>query len=226
MARRHGERRGLNRAAGISAAWLVAALLSGCEPIPAGNPLEPVAVKAPRASAPAPVADPQATDAPATDGGFDFAGEDRSEDEARRDLDRVELQARLLGVDPALLRAPGEAPPRVAPPPVAPVEAAPPAPQEIPVWDPAEPLPDGSFGVRVLATLVDVQPPRAILGLTDGSERVVQAGAILEDHKLVVMAIGRDVVQLARVVPQGFYARVDTQDVRSLFPSQRAQAAQ
>jgi hypothetical protein len=73
--------------------------------------------------------------------------------------------------------------------------------------------------VRVLATLLDIQPPRAILGLPDGAEQVVQPGAMLPEQGLVVLAIGRDAVQLAKVTPQGFYAAVRTETVQALYPN-------
>lgn len=201
----------------LAAALLLASSLGGCETIPSsGDPLAPVKVSAPTPAKPAPTPAPDAAE-PAD--GFDFAGEDRTESEASsEELDPVALQARLLGVEVAERPAPPPAPGPL------PVVQAPPAPAPIGEWDPAQPLPDGSFSVRLLATLHDVHPPRAIIGMPDGTERVVQPGVILEAERLIVMAVGRDVIQLARVVPQGFYARVETQDVRALFPAQRPAA--
>jgi hypothetical protein len=75
----------------------------------------------------------------------------------------------------------------------------------------------GSWGVSLLATLLDVQPPRAVIALPDGSERVVQPGALLPEHRLVVLAIGRDAVQIAHIEPMGWNSRVQTSTLRSLF---------
>jgi hypothetical protein len=36
---------------------------------------------------------------------------------------------------------------------------------------------------------------------------------------VVVLAIGRDAVQVAHITPQGFYAKVDTETIRALYPS-------
>jgi hypothetical protein len=70
-----------------------------------------------------------------------------------------------------------------------------------------------------MATLLDVQPPRAVLALPDGTERVVQPGAFLPEHRLIVLAIGRDAVQVAHVEPIGFMSRVETTTLRSLIGS-------
>jgi hypothetical protein len=178
--------------------------LVACVPMePSGTPFEAVPVTAPApTTAPAPVA---AAPVPARSaGGFDFDAEDRTDEDATGGAeDPVDLQAKLLGLEP--LARPTTRP---APTPGLPV----------PVWDPSIPIPEATFGVRVLATLLDMQPPRAVLGLPDGAERVVQPGAMLPDQGLVVLAIGRDAVQLAKVTPQGFYAAVRTETVQALYP--------
>lgn len=184
--------------------------LTGCEPIPvSGAPLQPVRV----APAPSPVASaPTAAVLPPDASHFDFEGEDRKpSDAAGIEDDPLRLQAKLLGVSPDAL-APRPAPALQ----VAPTQAVlPTAPQ---VWDPGKPPASGSWGVRLLATLVDVQPPRAVLGLQDGSEVVVQAGDFVDEARMVVLAIGRDAVQVAEVKPNGFYATVQTSTIRALFP--------
>ncbi len=192
--------------------------LTGCEPMdPSGELLQPVAapiVRAPAAGATGAAA------AGAVQGDFDFAADERTDDGATGDeLDPVALQAKLLGIPADQLARLAPATPPSAAPTAAPVATTQPmlGPPQL-VWDPANPLPDTSFGVRVLATLLDMQPPRAVLGLPDGSERVVQPGTFLDAERIVVLAIGRDAVQIAKVVPQGFYAKVETQTVRALYP--------
>lgn len=182
-------------------------LALGCVPVePSGSPLTPVRVT----PVERPAAAPAAPDAP--QGDFDFEAEDREEEgPADAAADPLELQARLLGVPVESLRKPAPAP---EPAPAAPVAAGPAA----PVWDPTVPLPDASFGIRILAVLLDIQPPRAVIGLPDGREQVVTPGAMLPTEGLVVLAIGRDAVQIAKVTPQGFYAKVETQTVRALYP--------
>jgi hypothetical protein len=56
-----------------------------------------------------------------------------------------------------------------------------------------------------------------MIALPDGQEIVVQPGQMLPEHHLVVLAIGRDAMQVARITPQGFYAKVETETVASLF---------
>jgi hypothetical protein len=117
-----------------------------------------------------------------------------------------------------LLKAQLDAPmtPPTPAPKVAPVPA--PAPSPAPMWDGTGPLEGtGTWGVTLLATLLDVQPPRAVVSLPDGTERVVQPGTFLPEHRLVVLAIGRDAVQLAHIEPMGFKSRIETSTIRSLF---------
>ena len=170
--------------------WALAFGVVGCAQVaPSSDLLTP--------SAPvvaAPVEGPQ--------GNFDFAGEDRpKEDDAEEgDVDPIRLQARLLGVSTDALPAPGAPPPPVAPPP-----------------DPP-PVSFGTFGVRVISTLTEVQPPRAVLGLASGKEVVVQPGTMLPDDHIVVLAIGRTGVQIATILPEGFASRVETTTLPALYP--------
>ena len=83
-------------------------------------------------------------------------------------------------------------------------------------WMPGAPL-DGSWGVRLVSTVPNAQPPRAILGLPDGTEAVVQPGTLLPEAGIVVLAVGQDVVQLAEIVPQGDHVRVQTRTLQALY---------
>lgn len=208
-------------------AVLTALLLGACEPIPSsGQPWKPAAVteEAPEvAPAPEPraapealaVAEPADAELPPAEVVDPFAPEAPIEAAPpAAEPDALALQAMLLGKP-----APPPPPPVVAP------EPAPAAEAPVPVWDPERPLPEATFGVRVLSTLSHLQPPRAVLGLPDGAETVVQAGTILPEQHVIVMAIGRDVVQLARVVPEGYFARIETQNVTALFPTERGETA-
>lgn len=67
------------------------------------------------------------------------------------------------------------------------------------------------FPVRLVSTLPQAQPPRAVLGLPDGSEIVVAPGTVLGPQGLVVMAVMDGRVQLAKVTPAGDHAVI--QDV-------------
>jgi hypothetical protein len=162
------------------------------ETTPSGAVLDPVRETVAPTAAPAP-AEPAAPQ-----GDFDFEAEDRLEpavDAAPEAFDPNELQAKATNIEPG-----------------------PPDPT-IPAWDPSQPVPGTSFGIRLLAVILDVQPPRAVIGLPDGREQVVQPGAMVPEIGVVVLAIGRDAVQVAHVTPQGFYAKVDTETIRALYPS-------
>lgn len=95
-----------------------------------------------------------------------------------------------------------------------PAEEAP----EVATWAPGTPIP-GSWGVRLLNTLPEAQPPRAVLGFSDGAEVVVQPGTMIPYAGVVVLAIGRDAVQIAEITPMGDRTRIDTQTLQALYPA-------
>jgi hypothetical protein len=193
--------------AGRLGALLLGLALGACEPMESrGNPFTP----APK---------PSAALAPsAADPAFDFPSEPplllSSEQMARGDLGAG--LATAAGVDPDTL---GEDP---APPPVAPAPAPPAAAPAATV----APLPTGlpatvSWPVRLVSTLPNAQPPRAIVGLSSGEERVVSPGSILVAEGLVVMTVSEDRVQLARVEPAGDHARITTFELTAQYPTGR-----
>jgi hypothetical protein len=186
--------------------------LAACEPMPpSGNPLKPV--PAARTTAPAPTAKPSADVAPDPDSPFveDQVFDAPPDPDAEPSGDDVLLRAQLGAAE-------GELPEPAPVTPAPPVVESPPLPPAPRPWDGSMPPEGGgSWGVSLLATLLDVQPPRAVIALPDGSERVVQPGALLPEHRLVVLAIGRDAVQIAHIEPMGWNSRVQTSTLRSLF---------
>lgn len=83
----------------------------------------------------------------------------------------------------------------------------------------AEVAPPGvRFPVRLLSTLPQAQPPRAVLGLPDGKEVVVSPGSILADDGLVVMAVMSGRVQLARIRPAGDHAVIESVELSAQYP--------
>lgn len=165
------------------------------------------------------------TDAAAGDEGFDFDAYKREQAQVDGQSEVEEPEELLpelgaegieipddLGEEPTLPAAP-EAPAALTPP-VPPAVAAPP------------PMPPGpainavnlALGVRLVATLNDTTPPRAVLGLPSGEERVVRAGDMLPQVGLVVLAVGRDLVQVAQIEAQGDHARVESVFLQSLAP--------
>lgn len=64
--------------------------------------------------------------------------------------------------------------------------------------------------VRLVRTLPETLPPRAIIGLPDGSETVVSPGTMLPEQGIVVISIGSSSAEIARIAPQGDYAAVQS----------------
>ena len=97
------------------------------------------------------------------------------------------------------------------------VEAAAPPPEAPPAMGlPTQP----AWAVRLLMTLPQAQPPRAALGLPSGEERIVSPGSMLPDLGLIVIAVGADSVQLARVTPAGDHAVVEPLTLTAQYPIQ------
>jgi hypothetical protein len=197
----------------LSSAWPCAGallgLLIGCEPMPSsGNPFAPAA--AARPSEPAP--DPRF---------------DRPEPKV---YTSEELHAQAKAAAPASpAPASGVITVSSGDPVGGPAASAPatPAPEPAPVAAPASasapvaaaptttaaamtpaPRAGGGWPMRLVRALPDTNPPRAILGLPDGREVVVSPGTMLPEHGIVVMAVGRDRLQVARIDAAGDHAAV------------------
>ncbi|MBW1877493.1 MAG: hypothetical protein JRJ84_03945 [Deltaproteobacteria bacterium] len=146
-------------------ALLVLLMAVGCEQIePSGDVLGPVVE-----AAPAPVMAPAEEPPPEE---FDFEADERVEDDvAPRELDPEALAA-SLGIEVLPEVPPAEdvvadvGEPEVVEVAIPEVEAE--AEPEV-GWGVDVPM-EGSWGVRVVAVLSDAQPPRAIVGLSDGRE--------------------------------------------------------
>lgn len=208
-------------------------LLAACEPIPPSESVqsliephqEPVVV-APASEAVMPEQVPSA----APDG-FDFEADahDTEPVEPRSDVDLLASMGiepdteadtepdteALADVDADTEVLLAEEPLAVAQPVAAPASAA---------WTPDQPVAIG-FGVRLVSTMTRAQPPRAILGLSDGSEVVVEPGSMIPSEKVVVLAIGEDAIQIAEVTPMGDRARVESKVLSALYASGSRPAA-
>ncbi len=85
---------------------------------------------------------------------------------------------------------------------------------------PAPPAPIASamsWPVRLVKTLPETNPPRAILGLPDGRELVVSPGTMVPEHGLVVIAIGPNSAQIAQITPQGDFAAVSPLTLQTMY---------
>ena len=76
-----------------------------------------------------------------------------------------------------------------------------------------------SWGIRLVSTINDTTPPRAVLALTTGEEIVVRAGQMLPDAQMVILAIGQDVVQVANITADGDRALVESMTLNAFSPS-------
>ena len=74
-----------------------------------------------------------------------------------------------------------------------------------------------AWGVRLLSTLPHAQPPRAALGLPDGSEVVVAPGSMLPEAGIIVVAVGANNAQLAKVTPEGDHAEIETVTLQAQY---------
>lgn len=187
--------------------------LAACTPVdPSGEMFAPVEpVSRPAASR----ATETVADKPAE--GFDFDAQARDDEaDAAGATGEVPLDRQLagLGLAPADAEAPSP-PPTLPMAPAGAVTTQAPAQPQGP-WLSANSLTAG-FGVRIIATLPQVQPPRAVVSLADGTEHVVRAGTLLPSADLVVLAIGADAVQVAEVRAGGDQAAIETRILPALY---------
>jgi hypothetical protein len=181
-------------------AW-IALLLVACETTPSsGHPFTPVKVT----SASDPVTD---------EGGEPWFDEQPAVVISSEEMDAASDAAAKGEPVPAPAAAPTAAPAAAAPAPApapAPAVAVAVAAVAAPSLAPSQPMVMGgaAWPVRLVRTLPDTLPPRAILGLPDGREIVVTPGSMVPDQGLVVVAIGRQSAQLARVSAQGDHASI------------------
>jgi hypothetical protein len=88
---------------------------------------------------------------------------------------------------------------------------------EATAWTPN--IAGANWGVRLVSVVPGSSPPQAVLGLSNGESKVVRAGDMLPSAGVVVIAIGRDRVQLAQVKPAGDHAIVESIQLNAMYPS-------
>lgn len=189
--------------------WLLVSILGGCEQVaPSGNPLEPVAVAVETSSVP-----------PASGDASERVEPEEPEEELFS-ISSEELLALANGEEAASEKPETQPEPEV-PEPVA--EA--PLPPQPAVEQPAAPPPNSGWSdalgkawpVRLVTTVPNASPPRAILGLPDGREVVVNPGSMVPDMGLVVVAIAPNSAELARIAPAGDHATIETLTLRAQY---------
>jgi hypothetical protein len=81
----------------------------------------------------------------------------------------------------------------------------------------ADPTQVGRWPVRLVKTIPDAQPPRAVLGLPGGKEIVVTPGTMIPEEGLVVVAVGPDRVQLSQVKSHGDHASITSFTLDAMY---------
>ena len=186
---------------------LLLALICGCEQIePSGNPLQPaqVAEAAPTA-VPVHVVDGPAV-AEEAEEVFSLSSEEMAPDAPAEVLEEggepTPSTADVSSVTPASE-------------PVTPAASA-----SVPAAAAAIGWPQQvgkAWPVRLVTTVPNASPPRAILGLPDGKEIVVNPGSMVPDFGLVVVAISPGAAELAKIAPAGDHATIESVTLRAQY---------
>jgi len=181
-------------------------MLLGCEQIePVGDPLKPVNVDVPAS----------------VDDELDAVVDIDSDDDETFSISSEELAAIAQDgsdvEDNSAVSEPEQQPAEQAitpPPPPPPVTA--PAPRASPsnAWSQAV---GKAWPVRLVTTIPNASPPRAILGLPNGEEVVVNPGSMVPDLGLVVVAISPGSAELAKIAPAGDHATIESVTLRAQY---------
>ena len=186
-------------------------MLIGCEPVtPSGNPLEPATV-APSASQPAAIP----TEHDVADEAKETADQ---EDEGTFTISSEELNQLANGELPTKEEPVAEEPEETADAGDAPDAAdAPPVAKTEPTSSGWSQAVGKAWPVRLVTTVPNASPPRAILGLPNGKEIVVNPGSMVPDMGLVVVAISPNSAEIARIAPAGDHATIESMTLRAQY---------
>lgn len=179
----------------------LALLVAACEPIPTRGTAPPITPPPPPPPAPVEVSTPEPEPEPVAEIPADAPTEALSDED---------LLAAAMGLPiTPKPKADDDLPLPVAP------DGLPAVPARAP-WTPADAAPP-AWGVRLVGTLPHASPPRAVLGLSSGAELVVEAGDMVPEEQLIVLAVGADAVQVAHVRPDGDRAEVRAEVLTPLY---------
>ena len=180
--------------------WYLGLLLTGCEPMtPSGNPLQPAAV-----AKPIPVLQPippTPPELPPEEEVFTISSEELHAGNTSKDEPPAPASAASNGSEGSSTE------PTPAPP-------APKATPPVPMQDINKAM---QWPVRLVTTVPRATPPRAILGLPDGREVVVNPGSMVPDLGLVVIAIAPGSAELARIEPVGDHATIQSMTLQAQY---------
>ena len=180
-------------------------MLFGCEQIePTGDPLKPVTVDVPVSvdNDAEPVVGIELEDEET----FSISSEELAA--IADNVPAVEDDGAASDIEPPLAE-------EVAPPPPPPPQAAAPPPIATPsTWSQAV---GKAWPVRLVTTIPNASPPRAILGLPNGEEVVVNPGSMVPDLGLVVVAISPGSAELAKIAPAGDHATIESVTLRAQY---------
>jgi hypothetical protein len=200
--------------------------LSGCETVESsGTPFQPVAVAAPATLAGVSAVGDTESEEPkfrmsfdgdttkVVSGPADLVADQKAKDDGVAEAEKPAEPGALDGLVASAKAAPSE--PRLpGPPPTGSAYSPPPMTSAPPVADPTQ---VGGWPVRLVKTIPDAQPPRAVLGLPSGKEIVVMPGTMVPEEGLVVVSIGPSRVQLSKVQPQGDHASITSFTLDAMY---------
>jgi hypothetical protein len=182
----------------------------GCEPVtPSGNPLEPATVAAVASQTVAPAATEDAADGAQEE-------QEEAQEDAKFTISSEELNQLAKGEIPGTEEPEAE------------VAEDKPSAEDVtetrPVPETAEPPTSGwkqavgkAWPVRLVTTVPNATPPRAILGLPNGKEIVVNPGSMVPEMGLVVVAISPNSAEIARIAPAGDHATIESMTLRAQY---------
>lgn len=133
-----------------------------------------------------------------------------AEDPLNCDVDNVDIEPEVVAVedDPDAAPVEPEVETELTPEVEPAAEVVAPAPETLPA--PVGLATQAQWGIRLLKTLPTAQPPRAALGLADGTELVVSPGSMIPEAGIVVVSVGDGVAQVAVVEAAGDHAEIET----------------
>ena len=189
--------------------WLFASVFVACEQVPpVGDPMQPVVVDAVEIEEDS--VDAEEVDAEEEEV-FSISSEELAPITAGDDLEDKSLEAAQTP-ETQEKTAVAEASPTQAK--AEPAVAAAPA---VPASSGWGDVIGKAWPVRLVTPVPNATPPRAILGLPDGREVVVNPGSMVPDMGLVVVAIAPNSAELARIAPAGDHATIETMTLRAQY---------